>query len=224
MGLFIATIIVATWLGHLTWCLWFDVSMPLLHIALQAFFTTGLFITAHDAMHGTVHRQAIVNTIVGRACAWMFACMSYNRLRTNHYKHHAHPAHDELDPDFHSSSKLVPWFASFMYRYTTIPQLLWNGALFNVLAHGMGVPQMRLILFWIVPSLLASFQLFYVGTYLPHRRPHLPAMPHNARSQGKNHLWAFVSCYFFGYHREHHEYPGAPWWSLWKVKNAAAGQ
>jgi beta-carotene/zeaxanthin 4-ketolase len=27
-----------------------------------------------------------------------------------------------------------------------------------------------------------------------------------------------TSCYFFGYHWEHHHSPATPWWELWKVK------
>jgi beta-carotene ketolase (CrtW type) len=34
----------------------------------------------------------------------------------------------------------------------------------------------------------------------------------------KNHLVGFFSCYFFGYHYEHHEFPGTPWWKLWRMK------
>jgi beta-carotene ketolase (CrtW type) len=42
--------------------------------------------------------------------------------------------------------------------------------------------------------------------------------PHKARTQKKNHFWAMLSCYFFGYHREHHEDPHIAWWQLYKVK------
>jgi beta-carotene ketolase (CrtW type) len=184
---------------------------------------TGLFITAHDAMHGTVHCSKRVNTIVGTIAAWLFAGMSYRRLRKNHFLHHAHPAHDKLDPDFHPSNRLVPWFASFLWRYATISQLLWNGALFNILIYGAQVPQRNVVLYWMIPAFAASFQLFFVGTYLPHRKPHDHTMPHNARSQRRNHLVAFLSCYFFGYHAEHHVHPGAPWWKLWRVKDASLG-
>jgi beta-carotene ketolase (CrtW type) len=34
-------------------------------------------------------------------------------------------------------------------------------------------------------------------------------------------VWAFVSCYFFGYHYEHHDSPATPWWLLWRVKDAS---
>ncbi|MFW6276162.1 MAG: fatty acid desaturase, partial [Bacteroidota bacterium] len=71
-----------------------------------------------------------------------------------------------------------------------------------------------------LPALLSTLQLFYFGTYLPHRKPHTHDMGrHRARTQSKNHLWAMLSCYFFGYHTEHHESPGTPWWQLYTKKS-----
>jgi beta-carotene ketolase (CrtW type) len=191
------------------------------HVLLQTFLYTGLFITAHDAMHGTVHSSRRVNMAVGALASWLFAGMWYAKLRRNHFLHHDHPAHNSLDPDYHPSNRLLPWFATFLWRYATVPQILWNGALYNILVHIAGLPEVNVLAYWMAPAFLASFQLFYVGTYLPHRRPHDHTMPHNARSQRRNHIVAFLSCYFFGYHAEHHTFPGAPWWRLWKVKDAA---
>jgi beta-carotene ketolase (CrtW type) len=42
--------------------------------------------------------------------------------------------------------------------------------------------------------------------------------PHNSRTQPNNHLLAMLSCYFFGYHFEHHAYPRTPWWRLYQRK------
>ncbi len=67
-----------------------------------------------------------------------------------------------------------------------------------------------------IPAGLSTLQLFYFGTYLPHMGEETNA--HHSHSQSKNHLWAFISCYFFGYHFEHHDSPGTPWWRLWRVK------
>ncbi|MEL7193577.1 MAG: fatty acid desaturase, partial [Bacteroidota bacterium] len=36
--------------------------------------------------------------------------------------------------------------------------------------------------------------------------------------QKRNHMWAFLTCYFFGYHFEHHDSPNTPWWKLWELK------
>jgi beta-carotene ketolase (CrtW type) len=46
--------------------------------------------------------------------------------------------------------------------------------------------------------------------------------PHHARTLPRHHLWAMLSCYFFGYHWEHHQSPGTPWWRLWRMKDARA--
>ena len=82
------------------------------------------------------------------------------------------------------------------------------------------VDEYKLILYYVVPSILSTLQLFYFGTYLPHRGEHAADNVHKARSQSKNHLLAFVSCYFFGYHYEHHDQPWVPWWLLYTTKNA----
>ncbi|MBW6460683.1 MAG: fatty acid desaturase [Bacteroidales bacterium] len=51
-------------------------------------------------------------------------------------------------------------------------------------------------------------------------RPHTEEMqPHNARTLRKNHLWAMLSCYFFGYHNEHHMTPRIPCWQLYQSKS-----
>ena len=61
-GVLIALTVLGAWLGHLVWLLvaaGLSLASPLayLHIALQAYLCTGLFITGHDAMHGTVSRS-----------------------------------------------------------------------------------------------------------------------------------------------------------------------
>ena len=69
-----------------------------------------------------------------------------------------------------------------------------------------------------LPGILATGQLFYFGTYLPHRGSHSKENKHKSRSQKLNHAWAFVTCYFFGYHYEHHASPATPWWKLYQKK------
>jgi beta-carotene ketolase (CrtW type) len=38
--------------------------------------------------------------------------------------------------------------------------------------------------------------------------------PHRAQSNPLPIFWSFITCYHFGYHQEHHEYPHVPWWKL----------
>lgn len=225
-GVLIALTVLGAWGGHLGWLLWGAHALSprspstWLHIALQAWLSTGLFITGHDAMHGTVSRLRWVNEAVGTAACFLFAGLSYRRLVVNHRAHHTDPTGPD-DPDFatHTQS-FAPWFFTFMKRYTTWPQILVMALKFNLLML-VGVGQARIWGFWVLPSVLGTLQLFYFGTFLPHRRPDTPDMaPHHARSLPLNHLWALLSCFFFGYHWEHHQSPSTPWWRLWRMREA----
>lgn len=222
MGVFIALLIITVWLLHLLYLLNFvDVNFlsPFfyLHILAQAYFYTGLFITGHDAMHGTISRNKKINKALGTISTFLFAGLSYNRLIKNHFMHHKHPG-EETDPDFYMKSQnFFVWWGMFMFRYTTVIQLIIMAVAFNVLK--IWFNDLTLIMYWVIPALLGTLQLFFFGTYLPHKYPHTEQMlPHRARTQKKNNLWAMVSCYFFGYHHEHHESPKTPWWQLYKMK------
>ncbi len=222
MGIFIALLIISFWSIHLFYSLNYvsvDLSSPFLylHILIQGYFYTGLFITGHDGMHGNISNIAKVNHLFGRVAAFLFAGLSYKKLLQNHFMHHKHPG-EEKDPDFYTKSQnFFVWWFIFLKRYTTIGQLLIMAVLFNILK--IWFDDFTIILFWVIPAFLGTFQLFYFGTYLPHKYPHLDEMlPHNARSQNKNHLWAMLSCYFFGYHHEHHDFPKTPWWKLYTKK------
>lgn len=69
--------------------------------------------------------------------------------------------------------------------------------------------------FFMLPAILASMQLFYFGTYLPHRhRDGAFADRHRSRSNEYGWLASLMTCFHFGYHHEHHLSPGTPWWAL----------
>ena len=228
MGLVIALLIMGLWGAHLCYILLFvEVSWAnpwmYLHILIQAYLYTGLFITGHDAMHRSVSRVKWLNNAVGYVSVFLFAGLSYRKLIKNHWDHHKYPA-SEKDPDFYvKSQNFFAWWFKFLMRYVTLWQIIIMAIVFNVLEKLAGIPVSSLIVFWIVPAFLGTFQLFYFGTYVPHKKPHTEAMgKHRARTQSKNHLWAMLSCYFFGYHYEHHSYPGKPWWQLYQVKNQSA--
>jgi beta-carotene/zeaxanthin 4-ketolase len=221
MGILIALIIFAAWTSHLYYSLAFvtvDFSSPLLylHIFLQTYLFTGLFITAHDAIHGTVSSSAKLNKYIINTASFLFAGLSPSKLIKNHHLHHSFPGSDK-DPDYSSSPNFFVWWFSFLKKYTSWSQLIIMAVSFNILKFFFA--EINLWLLWIIPSVLSTFQLFYFGTYRPHKTPHTDSMqPHNARSQNKNHLWGMLSCYFFGYHYEHHQYPHTPWWKLYSKK------
>lgn len=221
MGIAIGLFIISAWILHCFYILEtvtcsFDSLSMWFHIYVQTYLSVGLFITAHDAMHGTVSLHKKANNTIGWLACFLFAGMSFKRLIKNHMDHHRFPG-TEHDPDFDMSQWYISWFLRFMIHYTTISQLVIMGALFNILQ--LRYSQSSLWLLWALPSLLGALQLFTFGTYLPHRTPHTDQMqPHNARTLTKNHVYAMLTCYFFGYHHEHHESPGTPWWKLYSLK------
>jgi beta-carotene ketolase (CrtW type) len=215
-GLLIAILIITLWLTSLYFLLnWnFSFSNPALYLMMlvQMHLYTGLFITAHDAMHGTVSSSKTANQLIGKTCTALYAAFSFNKLYQKHHQHHRH-VHSENDPDFHDGT-FISWYIKFMKEYLSVWQIVIMAISFNVLK--LWVEEVNLVLFWIIPSLLSTLQLFYFGTWLPHHGEH--DNKHYSRSQTKNHISAFFSCYFFGYHYEHHDSPAVPWWLLWRTK------
>ena len=190
-----------------------------MRILLQAHLFTGLFITAHDAMHGAVHpKRPKINHFLGKLSATLFLFNEYKKLRPKHYEHHKYVATDH-DPDFHNGNpNFFRWYFDFLTEYISFKQIVLAAITYNILKWGFGIAELNLILFWVIPSFLSTFQLFYFGTYIPHKGEHEHDNHHRSRSQHKNHIWAFISCYFFGYHYEHHDKPNTPWWQLWQLK------
>jgi beta-carotene/zeaxanthin 4-ketolase len=217
-GIIIGLSIIALWLISLLLLLQWDFSWsnPLTYAAvlLQMHLYTGLFITAHDAMHGIVSSNKKINHGIGWIAALLFSYNFYWKLFPKHHEHHRHVATDE-DPDYHPSGNFFAWYFSFIKQYVSIWQILLMAITFNVLK--LFLPVDNLIIFWMLPAVLSTLQLFYFGTFLPHRGE--SDNKHHSHSQKRNHIWSFLSCYFFGYHYEHHDSPGTPWWRLWKVKD-----
>ena len=198
-------------------------------VLLQCWLNVGLFIVAHDAMHGTlVPGLPAMNTAIGRICLFLYAGFSFDRLRTMHFLHHRH-AGTAADPDFDAIAprQFLPWFSRFFRHYFGPWQFL-SLAAASVVLLGVGVPLWRLLLFWALPAQLSAVQLFTFGTYLPHRHEARGfADRHNARSQDFPPLLSLLTCFHFGYHHEHHLRPDVPWWGLPRLRarlRAAGGQ
>lgn len=191
--------------------------MLVVAIAWQTFIYTGLFITAHDAMHGAViPSNTRINNAIGSCCLVAYGLFSYQTMLTAHRQHHQHPASD-LDPDYHNGkfTGAISWYLYFMTRYWSWPRFIAQVSVFHFMHLLVGIPEINLILFWILPSLLSSLQLFYFGTYLPHRQPVGGYWDKFcAQSIYRSTLWSFLTCYHFGYHYEHHRYPHLTWWQL----------
>ncbi len=206
-------------------------STLLILLAVRTFLQTGLFITAHDAMHGTIAPgRPVVNRAIGQLCVTLYALLPYDLLYVNHQLHHRYPATDR-DPDFCSSANCSGWrwylrfIGSYLHQVwptwllgivTLVTGLAWSG---------WSIP--KILLLWLLPLWLSSLQLFYFGTFQPHRWRE-PASERLLLSLATDHsgssapvrssslplFWSLLTCYHFGYHQEHHEYPYLPWYKL----------
>lgn len=229
-GLTLAAAISGTWVTiHVGaiffwhWSLGTSLLAPIV-VVVQAWLSTGLFIIAHDCMHGSLAPgRTRLNRIVGTLCLGAYAGLSYGGLLPKHHAHHTVPGTAD-DPDFHADAprRVLPWFASFFRNYYTHGQIarITVAAIAYLL---VGASLLNIVVFWATPALLALGQLFVFGTYLPHRHEDSPfADAHNARSSTLSPLLSLMTCFHFGaYHHEHHMSPGTPWWRLPAFRRAA---
>ena len=226
-GLGLAASIAAAWLVlHLygvffhRWTLLGIVAAPFL-IAIQCWLNVGLFIVAHDCMHGSLAPfRPAVNKWVGRLCLGIYAGFSYDRLIGKHFDHHRYPGTAQ-DPDFNDEDPkhFWRWYLAFFSRYFGWQPLVFMTVISGIYQWVFGVQLSNLLALWAAPAILSSFQLFYFGTYLPHRHEE-EGFPdrHNARSNDFSWLVSLLTCFHFGYHQEHHISPNVPWWQLPQVR------
>jgi len=107
------------------------------------------------------------------------------------------------------------WYVRLVGGYWSWLRIGALAGIYNLLAYQAGVPNENLTLFWVAPSLLSSLQLFFFGTFLPHRRPAEGyANEYRARTQAWPWVLSVLACYNFGYHEEHHRFPHLSWWQL----------
>ena len=222
-GLALAAAIGLAWAALHVWGVFFQLlegrallAAPLL-VAVLCWLNVGLFIVAHDAMHGSLAPgRPAVNLWAGRAALALYAGFSFDRLLPKHHAHHRHPGTAD-DPDFSADHprRFWPWYYTFFRRYFGLREFAVLSALTALYLFVLGASYANLLLFWALPALLSSLQLFLFGTFLPHRHEEAPfADAHNARSNGYGRLLSLLTCFHFGYHYEHHRAPHVPWWRL----------
>lgn len=223
MGLGLAAVLICAWLACQSYSLFLHGWTPLgiavapALILVQCWLNVGLFIIAHDCMHGSlVPFRPGLNRAIGRACLALYAGFSYDRLIVSHHAHHRHSGTAE-DPDFHADGprRFWPWYRAFLRCYFGLRELAIVTVLFGVAVLGLGASPVNALVLWALPAVLSSLQLFFFGTYLPHRHEDEAfADRHNARSNDYSPAASLLTCFHFGYHHEHHESPQTPWWQL----------
>jgi beta-carotene ketolase (CrtW type) len=226
IGLSVAIVILSLWLSSLILSLGIQLaSTPLVWIIVavlgRTFLHTGLFILTHDAIHGNlIPHHKLLNNLMGKIAVRLYAFLPYKRCCLNHWKHHRYP-NQTGDPDFHGGiDHPLFWYLKFLREYLpfhslVIFMILW-GIIFWSFSQIFHVSLANLMLFWVLPFILSSVQLFLFGTYLPHREINGQSnYSHRLENNKWLVFWSFLTCYHFGnYHWEHHQYPKTPWYSL----------
>lgn len=219
-GLLYGGLIIGGWAAvHIYSVFFHSLSAPLWQtlglIALQCWLYTGMFIVAHDTMHGSlVPGHARSNAIIGTAVLFVYAGFDWKKMQVAHHAHHDFSGTAD-DPDFNAENPIAfwPWYKKFFLTYFGWRQffILVGFTLTYIL---IGAAYLNTIVMWAVPAILSSVQLFYFGTYLTHRQAEPFPDHHNARTNEFSLLASLFSCFHFGYHHEHHLYPHEPWWRL----------
>lgn len=223
IGLTLAGCVLAAWIAiHVGAVFFLDVGwrtlpiVPVL-IAVQCWLTVGLFIVAHDAMHGSLAPGwPRLNASIGAFILTIYAGFAWRRVRGAHMAHHDAPGTAD-DPDFFVDEphRFWPWFRAFFLRCFGRRSILFVCTVVAVYILVLGAPVLNVVLFYGLPSLLSSLQLFYFGTFRPHRHEEDDFVDaHNARSNEFGYIASLLSCFHFGYHHEHHAEPWVPWWGL----------
>ncbi|WP_371397788.1 fatty acid desaturase [Fretibacter rubidus] len=219
-GLVLAALVCTAWATvHIYSVFFHALSAPLWQtvglIALQCWLYVGLFIVAHDTMHGSLAPgRPKVNAAIGTAIMFVYAGFDWKYMRTAHHAHHDHSGTAD-DPDFNAKDPVHfwGWYAKFFFQYFGLRQFLTLVG-FTVVYLLLGAPYLNTIIMWAVPAILSSVQLFYYGTFLTHRHKDTFPDHHKARSNNYPKWLSLLSCFHFGYHHEHHLYPHEPWWRL----------
>jgi beta-carotene/zeaxanthin 4-ketolase len=228
VGILLAACIFAVWLCVHLWAmfvltihagnLWI---VPFI-FALQCWLSVGMFIVAHDGMHGSLSPAAPrIGTWIGGILLFLYAGFGWHKMRGAHMEHHAHvgTAHD---PDYNADNPhdFWPWYMLFLKRYFGWMSMAWVWSVVLTYYFVLDVPPQNIALLYGFPAIASSLQLFYFGTYRPHRHEHTNVSSgaftdrHNARTNDYGPIRSLFTCFHFGYHHEHHLSPGVPWWGL----------
>jgi len=233
IGLGLTAAIVLAWLSIHVWAVFFlrigADNWPIVPLVMlvQCWLSVGMFIAAHDAMHGSLapgHPR--INAAVGGFVLALYAGFGWRRMRDAHMDHHRHSG-TERDPDFDAANPaaFVAWYRTFLGRYFGWRSVLYVSTVVTVYALLFRADPINILLFYGIPAIGSSFQLFYFGTYRPHRHEAAAfADDHRARTSAYGPLLSLLTCFHFGYHHEHHLSPHVPWWRLPARHRAGRGE
>jgi fatty acid desaturase len=211
------------------------VCIPLYLLAAASLHGISLF--THEAVHGTLSPNPVLNRAFGALCAWP-VLQNFAAYKVLHLRHHNHLGLPG-DPDHYKNYTQWTWLLFIMYwgrlivgypaYITAIPILgfyqgrgwerFWVAfetacVFFLVIAVLRSpIPRPLLIHAWLIPMIFINVLVNIRGmsqhTLLEHESD--PIL--GTRSILTNRVTAFFMCNE-NYHLEHHLYPGVPWYNL----------
>lgn len=236
VGLALGLAIAGSWLAIHAYAMfvfeltWSNLPFALAMAMVQCWLSVGVFIVCHDAMHGSlVPGRPRLNGSIGAVLLALYAGFAWRQLRDAHFAHHK-LAGRAGDPDFdeHHPDNFWRWYGTFFRRYFGWRSILFVHTVVGIYWLVLDIPMAQIVLLYGLPALGSSLQLFYFGTFRPHRHETRPgaadfADRHNTRSEDFGTLASLASCFHFGYHLEHHRRPDVPWWGLPGARRAGVG-
>lgn len=251
IGILLAACIFAVWLGVHLWAM-FVLTIDARNVwtvpfifALQCWLSVGMFIVAHDGMHGSLSpKLRELGQVVGAVMLFLYAGFGWRKMRDAHFQHHKHTG-TARDPDYNADNPhdFWPWYTLFLKRYFGWMSMVWVWSVVLTYYFILRVPPQNIALLYGFPAIASSLQLFYFGTYRPHRIERENAAgknkdtfadadfsserlagahstdahfadAHRSRTNDYGVIASLFTCFHFGYHHEHHLSPGVPWWGL----------
>jgi beta-carotene hydroxylase len=216
-------------------------------VALLSVASYAMFTVMHEAVHGSIFEARWANTCMGTlASVFMGPTSSFTAYQSLHLQHHRCTNDPQTDPDYYSGAG--PWWWLPVAWLTTDLQYYWFflktsrtrpiaqqvrvvfenalmvAALFLLVRLGWW---REALVYWVLPSRLATALLAWGFNYLPH-------WPYAARAQDNPYLatrvvwpnswWAALLLQAHNLHQMHHLFPGVAFYryaQLWRDHGAS---
>lgn len=203
----------------------------------------GVSLFTHEAVHGTLARNRLLNAILGSACA-IPVLQNYSAYRVLHLRHHQHLG-DDGDPDHYANYTRWTWlvfamnWARLLVGYpvyiVAIPILGFRqgntkarlGILTEVIVTAIlislvwisPIPGLWILHAWVIPMLVINTIVNIRGMSQHTLLEAADDEVRGTRSILTGPIVRFFMCNE-NYHLEHHLYPGVPWHHLPQVHQA----